>query len=141
LREEAAIGDAAGEWKTFGLRLDRKLRRREDVPDGVAPPYIGIGRVAGVIGQVQILGSELADTLRRLEVRLEIRGRRRVGEPGVDRARGGEQLKVPADRLRVVRERFATRDEGGDEESHERLHAKRPVRRNRSTSALTRPET
>src|SRR5205085_8664262 len=96
---------------------------------------------AAVVGQVQRPASEITDALRVLEPRLELGRGRRVGKPVVDGASGGEELEMPADGLRVVRERFAAREQDGCQEGEKRLHEKRPTLRKCSMSALTRRET
>ncbi|MDT4862040.1 hypothetical protein FQZ97_966720 [compost metagenome] len=47
----AAIGDATGDGKAVGLRLQGKLVGGEQVPDHVGPADIGIDPIAAVIRQ------------------------------------------------------------------------------------------
>ena len=62
-REIAAIRDAAGDGKAPLPRGQRKLRRREHVPDRVRPPEVGVARVAAVVGETELARGERADFL------------------------------------------------------------------------------
>ena len=62
-------------------------------------------------------------------------------KPVRDRPRSRQHVEVPADRLRVVGERLASRDDGEHQDRNPDSHAKRPQARNRSTSSPTSPDT
>ncbi len=71
LLEIAAVADAARDRETPGLRLQRKLGRREDVPHDVVALDVGVGPVGIVVRQPELVDRELARIPDQLQARRE----------------------------------------------------------------------
>ena len=82
---------------------------REHVPDDVGSLQIRILAIAAVIGQSQLAARELADAPGQFETPLEHVGGLRVGDHLARRTRRAPELRLAAQRLRVVAEGLAPR--------------------------------
>src|SRR5262245_8972247 len=69
--EVAPVIDAAGDRKAPLPRRQRKLRRRENIPQYEGAAEVRVARVAAIVGKPELARRERANRLRPLEAILE----------------------------------------------------------------------
>ncbi len=100
--EVAAVADAAGDRVAPGLQVQRQRRCRHHVPHRGRSLQIGIGAVAGVVGQLQHLHGKVAHLPGQVQPLLQRGLRVALGQPVVHRFGARHQVEVAANRLAVV---------------------------------------
>ena len=107
LRVVPAVGDAAGDRKARLHGLQGEFRRRHHVPYRVGAVELGVAAIGTIVRQLEVPRCELADRRRGLQALLQGRRRVRIRQHLVHTPCAGCQIEMPADRLRVVRQRAA----------------------------------
>ena len=106
--EVTAVRDAAGEWKTPELWVDRKLLRRHDVPDDERPVECYVARIAVIAREIELVDGELTHRSDSNQRALQRGSGCRIRDNLVDRLSFTQQLELAIDRLPVIRSSAAS---------------------------------